>query len=341
MKIGILGWYYQDNAGDDRILDCLKRKCETFGATEIHVFIAWDELKSKIKEINNCDLLLVGGGGLILRNTNRLVSLFENVTIPWAFIGVSIDSVGDDNLKFITYISKHAKFIIVRDQFSFDTFSAFRKEALFIAPDLTFLYPFKNNADKAYKNTVAISLRPWKPNLFKQYTKNYHRFNKLLRKLPVVKKILGLWDIDKFIRTVKKYTQEEIKPFPLHINDNNGDNMLMQTYFNTKNNITFNIDDLKQSDYLIGMRLHSLIFATQLGVPFIALSYASKIDNYIEDIGLSNFIVNVNNYKSLPKKTEQLKVQKETISKQLLQISHNNEIEVHKVVDQAFNSFVL
>ena len=138
MNIGILGWYYQNNAGDDRILECLKQKAEALGATKISVFIAWDELASKTDAINTCDFLLVGGGGLILRNTNRLVTLFEKVTIPWAFIGVSIDSVGDDNLNFITYIADHAKFIIVRDQFSCDIFNRYRKEAVFLAPDLTF-----------------------------------------------------------------------------------------------------------------------------------------------------------------------------------------------------------
>ncbi|MEH6535201.1 MAG: polysaccharide pyruvyl transferase family protein [Psychroserpens sp.] len=341
MKIGILGWYFQNNAGDDRILECLKKKCETLGATEVSVFIAWDELNSKIEEINTCDFLLVGGGGLILRNTNRLVSLFEKIMIPWAFIGVSIDSVGEDNSKFITYISNNAKFIIVRDQFSLDIFRNYRQEALFIAPDLTFLYPFKNDASHDSKNAVAVSLRPWRPNLFKQYTKNYHRFNKLVHKLPIVTTFLRLWDIKKFTKVVNALTTSHIKPFPLHINDVNGDNLLMQTYFDAEKNIAFNIDDLKQSDYLIGMRLHSLIFATQLGVPFVAISYASKIDNYLEDIGLSNFVVNVNNYKALSKKIKQLKAQKETISKQLLQTSHNNEVEVNKVVNEAFKTFVL
>jgi len=341
MKIGILGWYFQNNAGDDRILECLKQKCEALGASGVSVFIAWDELSSKIEEINTCDFLLVGGGGLILRNTNRLVSLFEKVTIPWAFIGVSIDSVGEDNLKFITYISNTAKFIVVRDQFSWGVFKNYRKEALFIAPDLTFLYPYKNNASNEIKNSVAVSLRPWRPNLFKQYTKNYHRFNKLVHKLPVITSFLRLWDINTFAKLVKKHTSVVIKPFPLHINDVNGDNLLMQTYFDAKKNNEFNIDDLIQSDYLIGMRLHSLIFATQLGVPFVAVSYASKIDNYLEDMGLSNFVVNVNNFKALPKKIAQLKTQKESISQRLLQSSHTNEIEINRVIDQAFKTHVL
>lgn len=341
MKIGILGWYYQNNAGDDRILECLKRKCETLGATEVKVFIAWEELSSKINDINSCDFLFVGGGGLILRNTNRLIDLFDKITKPWAFIGVSIDSVGDDNLKFITYISNNAKFIIVRDKFSYNVFSKFKSNNLFIAPDLTFLYPYKPDLDIKGKNTITVSLRPWRPNLFKQYTKNYHRFNKLAYKIPLITKLFGLWNIKKFVKLVKKETSLSIKPFPLHINDKNGDNLLMQTHFGANKNVSFNINDLKQSEYLIGMRLHSLIFATQLGVPFIAVSYASKINNYLEDIDLSDYLVSVGNYNQLPKKIKQLKKEKESISKRLLNTSAANEIEVNRIVDLAFKTYVL
>ena len=117
--------------------------------------------------------------------------------------------------------------------------------------------------------------------------------------------------------------------------------MLLQDYFEANENVTFNIEDLKQSDYLIGMRLHSLIFATQLGIPFVAVSYASKINNYLDDIGLSNFVVGVNNYKALPQKIKQLKAQHEHISKQLLQTSRNNEIEINAIVDDVFKTYVL
>jgi polysaccharide pyruvyl transferase WcaK-like protein len=254
---------------------------------------------------------------------------------------VSIDSVGDDNLNFITYISKQAKFIIVRDKFSYNVFSNYKNENLMIAPDLTFLYPYKPDFNSNIKNTVAISLRPWKPNPFKQYTKNYHRFNKLTHKLPLIKKLFGLWNIEKFTSMVKKETSHVIKPFPLHINDKNGDNLLMQKYFEADKKISFNINDLKQSQYLIGMRLHSLIFATQLGVPFIALSYASKINNYLEDIGMSDYLLSVSRYKDLPKRVQLLKKEKEAISLRLLKTSVTNEIEVNRVVDEAFKTYIL
>ena len=164
---------------------------------------------------------------MILRNTNGLVADFRKIGIPFGLLGVSVDSVGADNSDFITYLSEHAKFILVRDTFSRDTFSKRRNKDVFLAPDLTFLYPYLNDPLHTHSNSVALSLRPWKPNLFKQYTKNYHRFNKLANKFPFLVSILGLWDPKKFIAQLEGSLSGTIKPFPLHINPSNGDNLLL------------------------------------------------------------------------------------------------------------------
>lgn len=39
-------------------------------------------------------------------------------------------------------------------------------------------------------------------------------------------------------------------------------------------------------EFALGMRLHFLIFAARQGVPFVALPYASKVEGFIEDVGL-------------------------------------------------------
>lgn len=44
-------------------------------------------------------------------------------------------------------------------------------------------------------------------------------------------------------------------------------------------------------DYLVGMRLHSLIFATITGTPFLAVSYDPKIDSYIKCIQYPGTVV--------------------------------------------------
>ena len=43
---------------------------------------------------------------------------------------------------------------------------------------------------------------------------------------------------------------------------------------------------LKQADYVIGLRLHSLILACVLHIPFIGISYDPKIDRFVERAGM-------------------------------------------------------
>lgn len=60
MTIGLIGWYGHNNAGDDRILWCLRR---FFEGTDLLVMQglgdAWDNLAA----LNKCDFVALGGGG--------------------------------------------------------------------------------------------------------------------------------------------------------------------------------------------------------------------------------------------------------------------------------------
>lgn len=340
MKIGIAGWYHQNNAGDDRLLYCIQSKLKDLGIEFTEVFITWDELTSRIDEVNTCSFLLIGGGGLILRNTNRLVSVFEKITVPYGLIGVSVDSVGPDNINFITHLSKYSRFILVRDAFSRDAFATHNEKDLFLSPDLTFLYPYKRDEQQKSNNSVAISLRPWKPNPFKQYTKNYHRFNKLIYKFPFLSKLLNLWDPKKFMDQLKQKVTKKLVAFPLHINQKNGDNILLNQLIKDTPIDHFDIEVLKTSDYLIGMRLHAIIFATQLGIPFIALNYASKVRNYIEGLELKEYVMEIDDYKNIDKKIELLTTNKTQISSQLLNKSEVFQKEVHQIFDIIYKKYI-
>ena len=50
---------------------------------------------------------------------------------------------------------------------------------------------------------------------------------------------------------------------------------------------------LSQSDILIGMRLHSLILATIMGVPVVPVSYCGKVKSYLERIGLEDMYLDI------------------------------------------------
>src|SRR4051794_3592764 len=64
MRIGLIGWYGRQNAGDERILHAIR---VAFSRHDVLPTNSFDHAWSIIDELNRCDLVLLGGGGLILR----------------------------------------------------------------------------------------------------------------------------------------------------------------------------------------------------------------------------------------------------------------------------------
>lgn len=50
---------------------------------------------------------------------------------------------------------------------------------------------------------------------------------------------------------------------------------------------------LSISDVLIGMRLHSLIIATMLGIPFVPISYSGKVKSFLELVDLNELYIDI------------------------------------------------
>lgn len=90
-----------------------------------------------------------------------------------------------------------------------------------------------------------------------------------------------------FLSTVKKDRDNYVK-----INKffHNKDISIIPDYYS---DVRYVLSLLSISDMLIGMRLHSLIFATMLGIPFIPISYCEKVKNFLEMINLGNLYVDI------------------------------------------------
>lgn len=59
------------------------------------------------------------------------------------------------------------------------------------------------------------------------------------------------------------------------------------------NDLTRVASFLSRSDLLIGMRLHSLILATIMGVPIVPISYCGKVKSYLELIGIEDLYLDI------------------------------------------------
>jgi hypothetical protein len=155
MKIGIIGWYGHGNAGDERILYCLRR---FFDGHDLLVTAGFNDATRRIDELNSCDYVLLGGGGLILRGINKHAGLIQALKPPLGCVGLGVEASHEDNAEFITRLKEKAEFILVRDAESRTLLQNHFK--VIVGPDLTHLYPFDVVAPTDAE-TCGLNLRPW------------------------------------------------------------------------------------------------------------------------------------------------------------------------------------
>lgn len=62
-----------------------------------------------------------------------------------------------------------------------------------------------------------------------------------------------------------------------------------------KNDFDYVFSLLSRTELLIGMRLHSLILSTMIGIPLVPVSYCGKVKSYLELLNMSNFYLDVEN----------------------------------------------
>ena len=315
MKLGLIGWYNHANYGDDRILYCLKK---AFADYDIFVVNGWGDARSKIDELNKCDYILIGGGGLILRNSWRYIDIVSNLKKPFGLIGISIETEykGKNMKNFLNAITERAEFILVRDKASRERLNYHYK--VIVGPDLTFLQPFEIT-EEVKDDICGVCLRKW--HYWKGDLYGYHYFlmKKIINKLPLAEKIYPLpkWEPDKVMEIVKKHFKD-ILPIPLYFEKNtvNDIDILSRYFFNVPKK--FDVDTYHNIRYLIGMRFHSIVFAVQCGIPFISLSYQPKNINFCSDLGLDALSVDIYKTNELKDKIGYIKAHYQQVRKRLI-----------------------
>jgi polysaccharide pyruvyl transferase WcaK-like protein len=116
------------------MLYCLKT---FFQGNEFLVATDWNDARLKISELNKCDYILIGGGGLLLRNISKQLDLIRCFRKPFGLIGVSVEAKHRSMTPFLDAVKEKADFILVRDKQSKLCFDNHYK--VIVGPDLTFL----------------------------------------------------------------------------------------------------------------------------------------------------------------------------------------------------------
>lgn len=318
-KIAIHGFYGQGNLGDEAILKSLLQEFDRYPKVEVVVFSRDPEQVFKIHgvkslpsrgrrsflrriwEIKTSNLLILGGGGLLkdygsdsssLKGWLRLLQLAKKLNVKTALWAVGVENIRYDNSrKLLRDALDKVNLITVRDSDSRDILrSVGLKSEVKVVADPTVLLTdtdAREGKDLSMPPKVMICIRHWFSK--GEYIEKSDVNERLIKSLGAAADYL-----------IESYSAR-IDFVPLRITSYDDDRVVARqvvSYMRHKDRAHIHsrapeVDEFikiaKQSSLVIGMRLHSLILGTSAGVPVIGLAYMPKVRAYMDNIGQSEY----------------------------------------------------
>ncbi len=295
MRIGLIGWYGHQNAGDERILTCLRR---FFADHELLVTTSYGDAAERVQELDTCDFVLLGGGGLILRGTGGYATLIRNLRPRFGCVGLGVEARHRDNMRLIEAIKDRSEFILVRDARSRQLLGCPSKTV--IGPDLTFLYPY-DVVPEAEADMCGLNLRPW-VSWHGDFNGWHDRFmHGLSKRRPglVALSPFPKWSPDRAVAALSREF-EGLVALPLCFESPaKNDRDVLSSYFEEVPS-GFREEELNRCRYVASMRFHGLVFACQKGIPFLSLSYQQKNERFCRALGMERLSVSLFDLKTVP-----------------------------------------
>lgn len=317
-KILISGYYGFQNAGDDSVLygiiTSLQKRDpsiklsvlsnhpeKTESMFNVSSYDRWN-LFEVIKRIREHDLLLMGGGSLLQDATSPrsvlyylgLVMVAKIFRKPVVFYAQGIGPINKSySKKLIKYIVNKVDVITVRDTESGEDLKLFGVNApIIVTADPAVLIQPSNidmNIGKKLldslqidgEKTIAISVRSWKKE---------RRYLEQIAFVADHYANLG-WNI----LFIAMQHPDDIKTCHKIIDKMTNNASIINEKLNFKEIMSL-IGNVR---FVLGMRLHSIIFAAVMNVPFVGLSYDPKIDRFVKRVSMysAGHITNLNTEK--------------------------------------------
>ncbi len=286
-KVLISGYYGFKNFGDEAILSVLVSHLKEIGA-DITVFSSDTVYTAKkysvnsvrsfympdvLKEIQNTDVLISGGGSLLQDVTSLKSLVYYSFIIALALLFnkkviIFAQGIGPVNNKFAQFIVKnllkHCSYVTVRDNDSLKLLNKWNVKSELVCDPIFSM----NLRPKTENGVVGIQLRDFK-------TMNLNLLHKLA--LLVVTKFSD--------KKVEIYSLQEAldldlcKRFESVLHAFNPD---LKTEIVTDNII----EKVSRLEYLIAMRFHAVLVALKCGVKTCAINYDIKVEKLANEASI-------------------------------------------------------
>jgi polysaccharide pyruvyl transferase CsaB len=245
------------------------------------------EIKKTIKTIRECDLFILGGGGLFTDEKFRAVIIWAIQALiavyfrkPLLCLGQSVGPLRTAAGRFVTRkVFEKSKLTIVRDDYSRKILTELGIKKVVSLADCAFTLSVPQSSEENEEPFIVLSVRPW-------FSEDNKRSKILSRFIEYV------YDVYK-LRTVL---------VPFQIVRDNDHKLLSEIYDGVENKKCAEIFDYK-TDYrkvleliakakaVVGMRLHSLIFSSIASRPFVAISYSAKVTEFVKQMHMGNLLI--------------------------------------------------
>jgi len=352
-KIMISGYYGFNNTGDEAILKSMvgafKEKIPQIKITVLSQSPLQTSQSYQVKAINrlhlidimrclrDTNLFISGGGGLLQDSTGKgwsilyylgLILAAKKVKVPVMIYAQGIGPVNKQiNKKLIKWILNKVDLITVRDKPSKELLENLGvvKPSIYVNSDPVFLLKKKNInnfidrhpfiqqlTNSNNRPLIGVSVREYKGNGLDSKRIFAQAADYLIENYQA--KIIFL--PFKFDEDV--YSSEEI----LSLMKNKAE--VLKIKLEPEELLSV----LSRLSLLIGVRLHSIIFSSIANIPFVAFNYDPKVKYFVEDLGLSELLLEIGegiSLKNIQEKIEYIRENNDKIKDILLEKVNNLE----------------
>ncbi len=295
-KILLAGYYGFGNLGDEAILEmAIKQILEITDKKNITVLSGNKEVTSRKYNVNTIDrynvfsianklmksdALVFGGGSLLQDITSKrsiyyylfLIKLAKIMNNKVIMLSQGIGPIVNENSKkAVQSTLNYIDYITVRDKHSKEFLEnlGMDKNKIFLSTDPVINLRAGENytAKNSGRKKVCFSLRNWKN-------------ADVSKKISVLTEKLIESNIECYF--IPFYYNEDLELID-EVEKNIGDKAV---YYKEKLTTGDAFDIIKGMDVLVGVRLHSLIFAAAANVPFAAVSYDHKVDHFANSVNM-------------------------------------------------------